>query len=174
MVFATFRRTPGAGDILGLRPGIDTIPVPLVATAFTESSPGISPDGRWLSYTSDESGREEVYVVPFTNTASAKWLVSARGWTQRVWSHSGGELFYRDGDANLVAVAVQSVPTFSTGDAVTLFPAAGYRAGGMGADYAVAPDDRRFLMIRRAAASTAERLVVVENWFDELKAKSRK
>jgi hypothetical protein len=69
---------------------------------------------------------------------------------------------------------VQSVPTFSTGDAVTLFPAAAYRADGMGAEYAVAPDDRRFLMIRWAAATTAERLVVVENWFDELKARSRK
>ncbi len=174
LVFTTFMRTPGSGDILGIRPGTDTLPVSLVATRFTETSPDLSPDGRWLAYTSDESGREEVYVVPFTDTGAAKWLVSTRGGTEPVWSHSGKELFYRDGDANLVAVAVRSVPTFSTGDAVTLFPAAGFRAGRRGAEYAVAPDDRRFLMIRRAAASTAEQLVVVENWFDELRAKSRK
>jgi hypothetical protein len=83
-------------------------------------------------------------------------------------------LFYRDGDANLVAVPVRSSPTFSTGDAVTLFPAAGFRAGGVGAEYAVAPDDRRFLMIRPAAGGSAEQIVVVENWFEELKARSHK
>ena len=174
LVFATFKRTPGSGDILGIRPGTDTVPVPLVATRFGESSPDLSPDGRWLAYTSDESGREEVYVVPFTTPGAAKWLVSTRGGTAPVWSHSGRELFYRDGDANMVAVAVRSVPTFSTGDAVTLFPAAGFRTDGRRGEYAVAPDDRRFLMIRRSAASTAEKLVVVENWFEELKAKARK
>jgi WD40 repeat protein len=171
---ATFRRTPGSGDILGIRPGIDTLPVPLVATKFGEGSPDVSPDGRWLAYTSDESGRDEVYVVPFANTGAAKWLVSTRGGTEPVWSHSGRELFYRDGDANMVVVAVRSGPTFSTGNAVTLFPAAGYRTGLRGGEYAVAPDDRRFLMIRRSAASTPDQLVVVENWFEELKTKARK
>ena len=91
-----------------------------------------------------------------------------------MWSHSGRELFYRDGDANLVAVAVRTTPTFSAGDTRVLFPAAGFRAGGLGAQNAVAPDDRRFLMIRRSVATTADKLIVVENWFEELKAKSRK
>ena len=173
LVFATFKASPGSGDILGIRPSMDTLSVPLVATRFTESSPDLSPDGRWLTYTSDESGRDEVYVVPFPNTNAAKWLVSTRGGTEPVWSHSGRELFYRDGDANLVAAAVRSNPTFSVGSVAVLFSAAGFRAGG-GAQYSVSPDDRRFLMIRRSFASTAEKLVVVENWFEELKAKSRK
>jgi eukaryotic-like serine/threonine-protein kinase len=174
LVFCTDKRQPGAGDILGIRPNVDTLPIPLVATRFTEGAPDISPDGRWLTYTSDESGQYEVYVVPFPNTSAAKWAVSARGGTEPVWSHSGRELFYRDGDANLVAVTVRTTPTFSAGDTRVLFPAAGFRAGGLGAQYAVAPDDRRFLMIRRSVATTADKLIVVENWFEELKAKSRK
>ena len=91
-----------------------------------------------------------------------------------MWSHSGRELFYRDGDANLVAVTVRTTPTFSAGDTRVLFPAAGFRAGGLAAQYAVAPDDRRFLMIRRSFASTPEKLITVENWFEELKTKPRK
>jgi serine/threonine-protein kinase len=173
LVFATFEGESGSGDILGIRPAVDTLSVPLVATRFAESSPDLSPDGRWLAYTSDESGHSEVYVVPFPNTGAAKWLVSARGGSEPVWSHSGRELFFRDGDANLVAVPVRNTPTFSAGDAIVLFPAAGFRAGGS-AQYAVSPDDRRFLMIRRSAVTSSDKLVVVENWFVELKARSRK
>jgi Tol biopolymer transport system component len=173
LVFCTFKDKAGSGDILGIRPNIDTLPVALVATNFTEGSPDISPDGRWLAYTSNESGHDEVYVVPFPNTGSAKWQVSTRGGTEPVWAHSGRELFYRDGDANLVATAVRSNPTFAVGDAVVLFPAAGFRTGASRAHYAVAPDDRRFLMIPRSV-STADKLVAVENWFEELNAKARK
>lgn len=115
----------------------------------------------------------EVYVVPFPNTGAAKWLVSTRGGTEPVWSHSGKELFYRDGDTNLVAVRVRTTPTFSVGDAVVLFPAAGFRSGESRAHYDVSLDDRRFLMIRRSVV-TADGLVAVENWFEELKAKSSK
>jgi eukaryotic-like serine/threonine-protein kinase len=173
LVFCTDKGERGSGDILGIRPNVDTLPVPLVATSFTEGAPDLSPDGRWLAYTSNESGHYEVYVVPFPNTSAAKWTVSSRGGTEPVWSHSGTELFYRDGDANMVAVPVKSTPTFSVGDAVVLFPAAGFRTAESKAHYAVAPDDRRFLMIRRAV-STADKIVVVENWFEELKARSRK
>ena len=173
LVFCTNRSEPGAGDILGMRPKVDTLPLPLVATSFTEGAPDLSPDGRWLAYASNESGHFEVYVVPFPNTTAAKWMVSSRGGSEPVWSHSGTELFYRDGDANLVAVTVKSIPTFSVGDAVVLFPAAGFRTDLSQAQYAVAPDDRRFLMVR-SAVPTADKIVVVENWFEELKAKARK
>ena len=174
LVFVTFFGQPGAGDIVGIRPGVDTVAIPLVATKYKESAPDISPDGRWLTYTSNESGHDEVYVVPFPNTGTAKWLVSTHGGTEPVWSHSGRELFYRDGDANMVAVPVHGTPTFSQGDAVILFPAAAFRANEVRAQYAVAPDDRRFLMIRSSATTPADKLVVVENWFEELKAKSSK
>ena len=149
--------------------------MPLVATSFTEGAPDISPDGRWLAYTSDESGRYEIYVVPFPNTRAAKWVVSSRGGTEPVWSHSGRELFYRDGAGNMVAVTVRTIPTFSLGASVVLFSTAEFRSAETQAQYAVSRDDRRFLMIRSfVAPTTSEKLVVVENWLDELKSKSRR
>jgi dipeptidyl aminopeptidase/acylaminoacyl peptidase len=174
LVFRTNRYQAGASDILGVRPGVDTVAVPLVATRFTENAPAISPDGRWLAYSSNESGPIEVYVVPFPNTADAKWAVSTGGGTEPLWSHSGKELFYRDVAGNLVSVAVQSSPTFSLGRSTVLFPARAYLSFERGAQYAVAPDDRRFLMIRQVPGSTPDELVVVDNWFEELKPKQRK
>jgi serine/threonine-protein kinase len=173
LVFRTDRYKPGAADILGIRPGIDTVAVPLVATKFTETAPAISPDGRWLAYSSNESGKYDIYVVPFPNTAAAKWAVSTGGGTEPIWSHSGKELFYRDAAGNLVAVEVHSTPTFSSGRSTILFPAGAYLSFARGVEYAVAPDDRRFLMIRQIADTVPDELIVVDNWFDELKAKQR-
>jgi Tol biopolymer transport system component len=174
LVFRGDRGAAGNGDILGIRPGVDTVAVPLVATKFSEIAPAISPDGRWLAYTSNESGQYEIYVVPFPNTAAAKWAVSTHGGTEPLWSHSGKELFYRDVAGNLVAVEVRSTPTFSLGRSTALFPAAAFFSFQGRAQYAVAPDDRRFLMIRQATGSAPDELIVVDNWFEELKAKSRK
>jgi Tol biopolymer transport system component len=174
LVFRGDRGAAGNGDILGIRPGVDTVAVPLVATKFTEIAPAISPDGRWLAHSSSESGQYEIYVVPFPNTSAAKWAVSTRGGIEPLWSHSGKELFYRDGAGNLVAVEVETTPTFSAGRSTALFPASGYYSSAGGAQYAVAPDDRRFLMIRQVAASAPDQLIVVDNWFEELKAKSKK
>ena len=174
LIYQTGASEPGLGDILGIRPGIDTAPVPLVATRFTEVAPALSPDGRWLAYTSNESGRYEIYVVPFPNTGAAKWAVSTRGGTEPQWSHSGKELFYRDGSRNLVAVTIGTTPTFSLGGSTALFSAAGFAFDEFGSVYAVAPDDQRFLMIRPNTANGSDELIVVENWFEELKAKSRK
>jgi serine/threonine-protein kinase len=174
LVFRTDFFETGAGDILGIRPGIDAAAVPLVATRFTEVAPAISPDGRWLAYTSNESGEYRIYVVPFPNTAATKWAVSTRGGTEPLWSHSGKELFYRDVAGNLVAVEVQSTPTFALGRSTVLFPAAAYYSFARGLEYAVAPDDRRFLMIRQVAGGPPDELIVVDNWFEELKSKSRK
>jgi dipeptidyl aminopeptidase/acylaminoacyl peptidase len=173
LVFRTDRYAAGAGDILGIRPGIDAIPVPLAATRFTESAPAISPDGRWLAYSSNESGQYDIYVVPFPNTAATKWAISTSGGTEPLWSHSGRELFYRDGAGNMVAVEVHSTPTFSKGRSTVLFPAGAYHSFARGAEYAVAPDDRRFLMIRQVPSSVPDELIVVDNWFEELKAKQR-
>ena len=76
-------------DLLALRPGQDTEPVVLVVTDFRKGRPTLSPDGRWLAYTSNETGSEEIYVVPFPNAGDAKWAVSTNGGTEPVWSHSG-------------------------------------------------------------------------------------
>jgi serine/threonine-protein kinase len=174
VVFLTPNRANGASDILGMRPGIDTVPVPLVATKFVEAAPTLSPDGRWLAYTSNETDEYEIYVVPFPNTGAAKWAVSTRGGTEPLWSHSGKELFYRDGSGNLVAVEVKSTPTFSIVGATSLFPIGGYRSFELFPEYAVSADDRRFLMIRRYVPNAPDKLIVVENWFEELKTKAQK
>ena len=88
-----------------------------------------------------------------------------------LWSHRGNELFYRAASGDLVAVDIHTQPRFSLGRSTALFPAAGFTSLRFGAHYAVAPDDQRFLMIR---AGAPDKLIVVENWFEELRAKSRK
>ncbi|MFL5487442.1 MAG: hypothetical protein ACJ8AJ_03065, partial [Gemmatimonadaceae bacterium] len=138
-----------------------------------EGSPAFSPNGRWLAYFSNEAGQDEIYVVPFPNTRAGKWQISTGGGTEPVWSHSGSELFYRDASGNLVAVEVNTSPTFSLGRTTTLFPAAGFNSLRFTPQYAVSQDDRRFLMVRSLDTSTPDKLIVVENWFEELK-KSRK
>src|SRR6266550_4104894 len=114
------------------------------------------------------------YVVPFPNTSRAKWVVSTGGGARPLWSHSGNELFYRDGAGNLVAVQVKTKPTFAVGRRTVLFPAAAYASAFASPMYAVAPDDRRFLMVRILPATAPQKLIVVENWFEDLKARSRK
>jgi Tol biopolymer transport system component len=147
--------------------------VALVATASTELSPALSPDGRWLAYASNETGQFEIYVVPFPNTDAAKWAISTGGGTEPLWSHRGSELFYRDATQHLVATKVETKPTFSSGRSTPLFPAAAFYSYNFAAQYAVSLDDQRFLMIRPVEPSTPDRLVVVENWFEELRAKGR-
>ena len=171
LIFRTDVTSPGSGDILAIRPGIDSAPVSIVATAFTEMTPALSPNGRWLAYSSNETGADEIYVVPFPNTSAGKWAISAGGGTEPLWSHSGNELFYRAASGDLVAVAIHTQPRFSLGHSAALFPTAGFTSHRFAPQYAVSPDDRRFLMIR---AGTPDQLIVVENWFEELTAKSRK
>ena len=161
-------------DIVGIRVGVDSAPVPLVATKYCEEAPALSPDGRWMSYTSNETGRSEVYVVPFPNTSASKWLVSSRGGHEPTWSHRGTELFYRDADGFLVSVSVVTKPTFSVGRATPLFSARDYVSAQEVVptpQYAVSADDKRFLFIRAAPGQDRGQLTVVENWFDELKAR---
>ena len=129
---------------------------PLLHSSFIEAAPAISPDGRWLAYSSNESGRPEVYVQPFPG-GGRRWPVSRAGGTQPVWSRTSPELFFRQNEA---VVAVAGRPPFD--GAVTLFEAPWARS-----DYDVAPDGEGFVMIRSANPSAA-RIHVILNWADEL------
>jgi Tol biopolymer transport system component len=100
-------------DILGIRPGTDSVPVQLAATEFQETAPTLSPDGRWLAYASDETGQQEVYVRPFPETEGGKWQVSTDGGRSPLWAHSGRELFYLNGAGEMVAAQVVTEPSFS-------------------------------------------------------------
>jgi dipeptidyl aminopeptidase/acylaminoacyl peptidase len=160
---------PHGGDIVGIRPGIDTVPVPLVATRMHDGMQEISPDGRWMVYGSDVTGRWEIYVVPFPNTKAGKWQITDLGGVWPKWSGHGNELIYRELSGDVMAVAIRTAPTFSFSKPRRLFVAKRSEFRG----YTVSPDGQRILMIRRVGAVVPDKLIVVENWFEELK-KSRK
>ena len=161
-----------AADIYAIRPGVDSVSVPLEVTEFQERSVSLSPNGRWLAYVSDRSGRDEVYVRPFPDASASLQQVSADGGVEPVWAHSGRELFYRSGANELVAVQVTDDPTLAVGQQDVLFSMADYLTSNGNPMYDVSPDDRRFVMLRVGDVETttaALEIVVVENWFEELK-----
>jgi len=163
-------------DVYGLRLGQDTTPVPLLTSRFNEQAPALSADGQWLAYASDESGRPEVYVRPFPRTSEGRWQVSTSGGGAPRWAHSGRELFYESATGDLMVAPVTTRPTFSAGTPRRLLGGIGSQYWGSGSVpyWDVSPDDRRFLMVRTAGvsqASGAGRLIVVENWVQELRAK---
>ena len=133
----------------------------------------LSPDGKWLAYVSNESGKAEVYVRPFPDVGSAKWQVSLSGGFTPLWGHSGRELFYLDGNRAMVAVTVQPGATFNVTGHRVLFPAVEYSFAGAYPTYDLAPDDSRFVMIRSVAPSAETELVLVQHWSEELKRRTR-
>ena len=162
----------GLRDIVGFRPGVDTATMPLVATAeFVEEAPALSPDGRWLAYASDETGRTEVYVRPFPNVDSGKVRVSTDGGLGPLWGNSGSELFFVDADRRLIAAEVQTDSAFRVVQRQTLFAVPpGYLVAGNSDFYDIAPDDQHFLMGRSFALSgNTISYILVQNWFEELK-----
>ncbi|MDQ3138232.1 MAG: protein kinase [Gemmatimonadota bacterium] len=143
----------GAGDIFAVQAGDSTL-VPLAKSPATEIDAAVSPDGRWLSYGSNESGVSEVYVRPFPDAASARWQVSTAGGSDPVWSRSGRELFYRSGGNELMIVQVRPGAGFSSGQPKALFSTAPYVAIGPVQSFDVSPDDRRFLMLRETTPAS--------------------
>ena len=156
-------------DLFAVRTDRDANPIRLTATPFMESTPRLSPDGRWLAYSSNESGRWEVYVRPFPNTGTTRWQVSAAGGAEPVWSRSGAELFYKYDD-QLLAASVLPGATFGIRERHALFSVAGYENYFIKRTYDVSPDGKRFVMIRSPRKPPNE-LIVVENVFEELKAR---
>jgi serine/threonine-protein kinase len=160
-----YRETsPSTGfDIYAVPVDGEPTPQPILVTPLNEVSPVLSPDGRWLAYVSDETGRNEVYVRAFPQ-GGARWQVSTDGGTEPVWSRDGGELFYRSGPA-LMAAPVDADETFHVGVRQQLFEGPYYRKMRW-AQYDVHPDGERFVLIKTGGLSN--RLVVVLNWFEEL------
>jgi Tol biopolymer transport system component/tRNA A-37 threonylcarbamoyl transferase component Bud32 len=135
---------------------------PLVASPFEEQYVGASPDGRWISFVSDQSGREEVYVRDLAGEQD-QVLVSLEGGTEPVWSHDGRELFYREtrqADPYLVAAAIRNSPRLAVTGRKRLFPIADIVATNPHANYDLSPDGKTFVMVRR---SPAARIVVIQN-----------
>jgi serine/threonine protein kinase len=132
------------------------------------SSPCFSPDGRWIAYTSNESGRTEVYVRPYPGPGG-KWQVSTDGGTEPAWNPKGRELFYRSGQ-KMMTVDYTEQSEFSAGKPKMLFEGPYVPSPRSLADYDVTSDGQRFLMLKNAEQKPGE-ISVVLNWTEELKQK---
>jgi eukaryotic-like serine/threonine-protein kinase len=142
---------------------------PLLQTTFGERNATLSPDGRWLAYESDESGRAEIYVRPFPAVDSGRWQVSTGGGIQAAWARNGRELFYRSGPA-LLGVPVQTGTGFVAGTPKVLFQGQ-YFGGPGGRSYDVGPDGRFVFLkpVPDGGATQRPRITIVENWSEELR-----
>ncbi|ODT02012.1 MAG: hypothetical protein ABS52_15545 [Gemmatimonadetes bacterium SCN 70-22] len=166
------RASPGASsEIVGFRPGIDSAARTLVAGPFLTQYATLSPDGRWIAYSGNETGQDQVYVRPFPETDDGKWQVSPGGGIEPVWAHGGRELFYRAPSGDLVSVEMtldrSGAPRFAA-------PRPLFRItideNADGRHYHVMPDDQHFVLLHTIGGSKRE-LMVVENFAEELRRK---
>ncbi|HJS47883.1 MAG TPA: hypothetical protein VJ773_07855, partial [Gemmatimonadales bacterium] len=141
----------------------------ILPTGFEEAAPDLSPDGRWLAYQSEESGRNDVYVRPFPGPG-ARVSVSVSGGTEPAWSRDGRSLFYRAGDSMLVATIA-----YGTGltvlDRKLLFVGP-YLRGARFREYDVSPDGQRFYMVTGRAAESS--FIAIHHFFDRLALEGRR
>jgi Tol biopolymer transport system component len=137
--------------------------LPFLDNRFTRAEFQFSPDGKWVAYQSNESGRNEIYVSPFPGPGG-KFQVSSDGGTQPRWNRNGRELFFRSG-AKMMAADTELTPTFRAGTPKMLFEK-------VSSDYDVHPDGKRFLMLKPAATTDDNsELHIILNWFEDLRKK---
>jgi serine/threonine-protein kinase len=135
---------------------------PLVASRFEEDFVGVSPDGRWISFVSDQSGREEVYVRDIRGEHD-QVLVSLEGGSEPVWSPDGRELYYRETKQEnpfLVAARITTTPALGVTARKRLFPIGDIVSTSPHANYDISPDGKTFVMVR---SSPAARVMVIQN-----------
>jgi eukaryotic-like serine/threonine-protein kinase len=154
-----------AGDIYALKPATDSAPVTLVASSSGERDGSLSPDGKWLLYSQTSALVVNAFVRPYPITTGGLRQVSREiGRTPR-WSADGKEIFFRNARDSLVAVSVLPGSAFNVGPERALFSLDGVL------DWDITPDGKRFLILRNVGKAAPKRLVVVENFFAELRAK---
>ena len=149
-------------DLWALRMTGDRKPFPLRKTKFAELNATVSPDGRFLAYQSNESGRVEIYVQEFPE-AKSKWQVSPDGGREPFWRADGRELYYRAPNAKLMAVSVEKAAAFTSGTPQPLFQArfASITARGL---YRPTPDGQRFLVLAPLGREAMQPATVILNW----------
>ncbi len=173
---------PGYRDIFGLRPGVDSILRPLVVSEHVEAGPALSPDGRWLAYQSDETGRREVFIRPFPDTEGRKVQVSDEGGRAAVWARSGRELYYvthglnafgRLSARDVMVAEIRPGPPLTVGERRVLFSLpAGFYFENNTTSYLVTSDDQRFLMAREVARTEEQNrgeLILIQNFPEMVK-----
>ena len=153
-------------DIWALPVDSQRMPFPVVETPFNEGNAQFSPDGRWIAYQSDESGRIEIYMQPFRGPGR-KVRISGGGGVQVRWRRDGKELFYLAPDNRLMAVQLRFDPSGENVEARTPVPLFMTRLAGIPGDYGqrhymVSDDGQRFLMDTLTEVSIP--ITVVLNW----------
>lgn len=143
-------------------------PRPLLNTGLDESQPALSPDGHWLAYSAKEFGKWQIYVQPFPSL-DGKWQISIEGGFEPIWSSTGQELFFRFGD-RLMAATIDASAGFTASKPELVF-AGNFKleSVSMLPSYAVTPDGKSFLMLRKPGQASQTTLNLVTNWFEELK-----
>ncbi len=168
--FAFFQIPGGsARDVWVIDPE-STKPRPFAATRFNERGAVFSPDGRWLAYAADPTGRDEVYVRAYPGPAPPV-AVSTAGGTEPAWSRNGHEIFYREGQ-RMMTVSFAAAPQVTLGRPQLVFDQP-FSTSNLGvADYDVAADGR-FVMVRPAHQNVRPvQLSAVTNWFEDLRARA--
>jgi Tol biopolymer transport system component len=145
-------------------------PYAYLETPFEEAHATFSPDGRWVAYASNESGRPEIYIQSFP-IGGGKWQVSTAGGDQPQWRSDGKELLYVAPDQNLMSASIDSGPTLSVGRPVTLFLTEIVLSGITDDrnNFVPSRDGQRFLVNRLADAGNLQPLILVLNWAGEVK-----
>jgi serine/threonine-protein kinase len=140
----------------------------IMASSFRESGGTVSPDGRWLAYGSDESGRYEIYIKAF-RSAGGKLQVSTEGGTSPLWNRNGSELFYRNG-IKMMSASIITQPLLAAESPKVLFEVRFTAGSSAASEFDVSPDGRRFLMIRTSEKQQSlTQIQLVLNWTEELK-----
>jgi len=155
-------RGESGGDIARVANGGRGPIEPLVASSYLETYAAPSPDGRWLAFVSDQSGRQEVYVQPLSDEGG-QVQISHEGGTEPVWAPDGRELFYRTtqgGQINLASVILRTAPGLAVESQRVLFSISDMVGSVPHANYDISPDGRTFAMVRRSQAS---RIIVIQN-----------
>jgi serine/threonine-protein kinase len=173
LIFQETSLTNGA-DVMALELNGKHQVLPLVQTPFNERNGIISPDGRWLAYDADDSGRFEIYVRPLPDVTRGHWQVSTTGGTQPLWGPRGQELFYFGPDGALMRVATADGLEWTAGAPTKVLEGryAVNTSGLSNRNFDIAPDGQRFLMLKAFgsdATSTAPQIVVVQHFDEELR-----
>jgi Tol biopolymer transport system component len=145
----------------------DRKPFPFLQTPFNESRAVFSPDGRWVAYQSNESGRPEIYVQAFPEP-SGKWQVSSSGGVEPYWSDDGKQLYYADLASHVMAVDAGGSENFEAGVPRPLFQATVQTGLPTRSHYVPTRDGQRFLILAPLAREALTPTTVVVNWFADL------
>ena len=154
--------------------GTETKPRLFSRSAFNETRPTLSPDGKWIAYSSDESGKYEVVVEPFPGPGAKLQVSTHGGWVPR-WARNGRELYYVDPDTKqMMAVETETGPAFHAGQPKAMFKMPDSSISSIKeVIFDVSPDSKRFLVTRpEGAANASSTLIFITNWFDDLRKRA--